>query len=80
MNKKGAFQIALLILLLGGGIYYLAMLFKPAKIQILYVLHERRTYLRAMSNNQPRFDAIFGLDGICRLTNIIFPFQCIIHI
>jgi hypothetical protein len=70
MNKKTAFQIVLLILLVGGGIYYLATSFKPAKIQMVYTLHERRVYRRVPLNNQPRFDAAFGLDGAYKLTSL----------
>jgi hypothetical protein len=42
MNKKIAFQIALLLVPLGALICYWSVMSRPPKIQILYTLHERR--------------------------------------
>ncbi len=72
MNKKTVFQIILLILVAGGGIYWLAGMFKPAKIQILCDIHPPRvlrTNARAVGN-QPQFEVAFGFDQRCALTDL----------
>ncbi len=71
MNKKTAFQIVLLVVLLGVVIYYWSALSKPPGIQILYTLHERRVPRPTdASANPPRLEAGFGMDQLYELTSI----------
>ena len=72
MNKKTIFQIALLILLLGGGIYLVAQFFKPGPIQILCDIHsprENRNNSRVPAN-PPQFEIAFGFDQKYELTDL----------
>jgi len=71
MNKKSAFQIVLLVVLLGVVICYWSALSKPPKIQIFYTLHGRRAPRPAdASANPPRLEVAFGMDQPYELTSI----------
>ena len=71
MNKKTAFQVVLLIVLLGVGIYCWSALSRPPKIQILYTLHEQRATRPADARaNPPRREVAFGMDQPYELTSI----------
>ncbi|MDD5140671.1 MAG: hypothetical protein PHY43_10480 [Verrucomicrobiales bacterium] len=72
MNKKTIFQIALLVVLASGGIYWLSGLFKPAKIQILCDIHPPRMLQRnpRPASASPQFDVAFGFDQKYRLTDL----------
>ena len=71
MNKKTAFQIVLLVFLLGVVIYYWSALFKPPKIQIFYTLHARQVFRPTDANiNPPRLEIAFGMDQPCELTSV----------
>ena len=72
MNKKTAFQVILLVVLASGGIYWLAGLFKPAKIQILCDIHPPRMLQRTprAASAPPQFDVAFGFDQKCELTDL----------
>jgi len=72
MNKKTAFQAALLVLLASGGIYLLAGLFKPAKIQILCDIHPQRILksTNRPATSPPPFEVAFGFDQKCTLTDL----------
>lgn len=71
MNKKASLQIVLLVLLVGGGIYWAASFFKPAKIQILCDIHPARAPRnpRAANPKSP-FDVAFGFDKKYELTDL----------
>ena len=71
MNKNTAFQIALLVLLLGGVIYYWSVLSKPPKIQILCTLHARQAPRPTNANTSlPRWEVAFGMDQPYELTSV----------
>jgi hypothetical protein len=71
MNKKTAFQMVLLVVLLGVGIHYWPALSQPPEIQILYTLHERRVPRPTdASANPPRWEVAFGMDQPYELTSI----------
>ena len=72
MNKKTVFQIILLVVLAGGGIYWLSSLFKPAKIQILCAVHPARVQKKnpTPAAARPQFDVAFGFDQKCELTDV----------
>jgi hypothetical protein len=71
LNKKTAFQIVLLMFLLGVAACYWSALSKPPKIQILYTLHGRRAPRPAdASANPPRLEVAFGMDQLYELTSI----------
>jgi hypothetical protein len=71
VNKKTAFQIVLLIVLMGVAIYYWSALSKPPKIQIFCTLHERRVSRPTNANaNPPRLEAAFGMDHLYELTSV----------
>jgi hypothetical protein len=72
MNKKTAFQMILLVLLASGGIYWLAGLFKPAKIQIVCDIHPPRILRNKarLAGDQPPFEVAFGFDQKCQLTEV----------
>ena len=72
MNTKTTLQIVLLVLLVGSGIYWLAGLFKPAKIQIVCEIHPPRTLQRAprAGSPKPQFDVAFGFDQKYELTDL----------
>ena len=72
MNKKTAFQILLLALLVGGGLYWVAGLFRPEKIQILCDIHPPRVSKKnpRAANPPPAFEVAFGFDQKCTLTDV----------
>jgi hypothetical protein len=75
VNNKIIFRIALLAVLLIGGIYYLEGFFKPAQIQILYDIHPEKIYRgknshAAKNQNPTQFDVAFGLDQKYELTSL----------
>ncbi|HEY4952056.1 MAG TPA: hypothetical protein VII71_01560 [Verrucomicrobiae bacterium] len=72
MNKKTIFQIVLIVLLLGGGIYLVTQFFKPAPIQILCDIHPprvTRNNSRAAANPPP-LEIAFGFDQKYELTDL----------
>jgi hypothetical protein len=74
VNKKTIFQIALVVALLSGAIYFVAQFFKPGPIQIVCDIHVTRA--RANRNNpqttanRPTFNLAFGLDQQYQLTGV----------
>ena len=71
MDKKTAFQIVLLVFLLGAVIYYWSALSKPPKIQILYTLHARQVPHPTHANtNPPRLEVAFGMNHPYELTSV----------
>jgi hypothetical protein len=71
VNKKTAFQIVLLVFLLGAVIYYWSALSKPPKIQIFYTLHTRQVPRSTHANtNPPRLEVAFGMDQPYELTSV----------
>jgi hypothetical protein len=72
VNKKTIFQIVLIVLLLGGGIYLVTQFFKPAPIQILCDIHlprVTRNNSRAPANPSP-LEIAFGFDQKYELTDL----------
>jgi hypothetical protein len=72
VNKKTIFQVALIVLLLGGAIYLVAQFFKPGPIQIVCDIHPPRD---SRGNNQraanrPQFAVAFGFDQKYELTGL----------
>jgi hypothetical protein len=71
VNKKTAFQIVLLVFLLGVVVYYWSALSKPPKIQIFYTLHARQVPRPTNANtNPPRLEVAFGMDQPYELTSV----------
>jgi hypothetical protein len=71
VNKKTAFQIVLLVFLLGGVIYYWSALSKPPKIQIFYAFHAQQVFRPTNANrNPPRLEVAFGMDQPYELTSV----------
>jgi hypothetical protein len=74
MNKKTAFQIVLLVFLLGVVIYYWSALSRPPQIQIFFALHENRPRrINADANppaSPPLLEAAFGMDNRYELTSV----------
>ena len=79
MKKKDIAQVLLLLLAVGGGIYYLVRQSEPAKIQILCDIHPPRVFRnnRARVPAGPRpWDVVFGFDGRYELTSVeIVPLE-----
>ena len=70
MNKKISIQIALLLVLLGVGIFCWSWLFPPPAIHILCTIHQQRAARTTEAGNPARAVAAFGLDQRYELTSI----------
>ena len=74
MKQKTTIQIALLVILIGVGIYYWLGFFHSSDIQILCTIHRQRSSDPADAGNpsgsSPRLEAAFGLDQRYELTSI----------
>jgi hypothetical protein len=74
MNNKTIFQVVLIVLLLGGTIYFVAQFFKPGPIQILCDIHPPRpprgNNNSNASSNPPKFTIAFGFDHEYKLTSL----------
>jgi len=75
MDKKTFFQIAFIVALLGGTIYFIAQAFKPGPIQIVCDIHPPRPQRANRNNarppaNRPAFDVAFGFDQRYELTSV----------
>lgn len=75
MNKKTIFQIALLVVFLGGAAWLMAQFFKPGKISIYCEIHPPRINRSnngrpRPANDHPQFDIAFGLDRKYELTSV----------
>ena len=74
MNNKTIFQIVLVLILLGGTIYFVERNYKPGPIEIVCDIHALREPRHSKKHrpepNQPTLDVAFGLDQRYELTSV----------